>query len=62
MTLNILKTKFKDRIKVFSTILMIGAIVWELANIYAILRHYQIPQSLQTIYWVERPGSNYTFN
>ena len=56
MTLNILKTQFKNRIKVFSTILMISAIVWELANIYAILHHYQIPQSLQTIYWVERPA------
>ncbi|MGF1486946.1 MAG: hypothetical protein ACFBSE_07520 [Prochloraceae cyanobacterium] len=35
---------------------MIGAIVWELGNIYLVVSHHQIPQSLQTIYWLERPA------
>ncbi len=55
MTLNILKTKFSNWIKVFSTILIISFIVWELGNIYASLSESQIPQSSQIIYWVERP-------
>ncbi len=56
MTLNLLKTKFSNRIKIISTVLMISAIVWELGNIYALSNHYPIPQSLQAIYWVERPA------
>jgi hypothetical protein len=41
-------------IKTISTILMIGAILLELWNIYAVLNQLQIPSSIKPIFWIER--------
>ena len=41
-------------IKIISTVLMTGAILLELWNIYAIQNNLVIPSSIKTIFWIER--------
>ncbi|MGB3638436.1 MAG: hypothetical protein WBA39_12805 [Rivularia sp. (in: cyanobacteria)] len=41
-------------IKIISTVLMIGAILLELWNIYAIQNNLIIPSSIKPIFWIER--------
>lgn len=41
-------------IKTISTVLMMGAILLELWNIYALSNQLQIPSSIKPIFWIER--------
>lgn len=41
-------------IKILSTVLMIGAILLELWNIYAIQNNLIIPSNIKPIFWIER--------
>ncbi|WP_017655516.1 hypothetical protein [Fortiea contorta] len=54
MIFNQIKTTLFPVIKVISTVLIISAITWELGNIYATSVNYQIPDSLNPIFWIGR--------
>ncbi|ACB52342.1 conserved hypothetical protein [Crocosphaera subtropica ATCC 51142] len=44
----------KTLIKILSTGLMTGAIIWELVNIYGTLNNWQLPSHLNWIFWIDR--------
>lgn len=41
-------------IKILSTLLITGAIIWELFNLYARLNNLEIPSHLMFIFWIDR--------
>ena len=49
-----IKQKISPIIKVISTVLITGALVLELGNIYAIANNIQVKSSLNPIFWFER--------
>ncbi|MDJ0660945.1 MAG: hypothetical protein QNJ42_15870 [Crocosphaera sp.] len=44
----------KTLIKIVSTVLISGAILWELGNLYAALNNWQISNDLNWIFWIDR--------
>ena len=44
----------KTLIKIVSTILISGAILWEVGNLYAAFNHWQISNNLNWIFWIDR--------
>ncbi|TFI54588.1 hypothetical protein BLD44_010055 [Mastigocladus laminosus UU774] len=52
MNLNLKNQYLSNLIKVVSIIVVTSAIALELANIYALLHNFQLPSSLNPIFWM----------
>ncbi len=54
MNLNLKNQYLSNLIKVVSIIVVTSAIALELGNIYALLHNFQLPSSLNPIFWMGR--------